>query len=78
MSLPNYPSPEIKAFGEAIMMSLYDSDIQRSMGGLGGCKSFDINNFPEEHRPYILAYIEGNLDSLAIAYAAMRTKEILA
>lgn len=72
----NYPRPDVKAFGERVMSAMYDADIQRAMGGLGGCKPFDMTNFDPDVRPYIEEYFKGGLDSLAITYAAMRTKEL--
>ncbi len=73
-TIPNYPRPEVKAFGERVSEAMYDAWIRYSMGGLGGCRDFQIEDFDEDVRPYILAYLEGNLDSVAIA--AMRTKEL--
>lgn len=75
VNLPFYPDSELKKFGEEVMSSLFDSDVQRSMAGLGGCKAFDLQNFPPEHHPYIEAYAKGNLDSLAVTFAAMRAKQ---
>jgi hypothetical protein len=71
----NYPSESVKKFGEELGMALFDADIHRALGGLGGCKHFDLNNFKEEFHPYILEYFKGNNDSCAIIYAAMKTKE---
>jgi hypothetical protein len=71
----NYPSPEVKAFGEKVTSNIFTASIQNSMGGLGGCKTFNIENFDEDVRPYIDAYIKGNNDSVAITYAAMRDME---
>lgn len=76
MTIPNYPRPEVKAFGERVNAAMYDASIRHSMGGLGGCRDFRIEDFDEDVRPYILAYLEGDLDSVAITYAAMRTKEL--
>lgn len=76
MNLPNYPSPEVKAFGERVNAAMYDASIQSSMCGLGGCREFNIDNFDEDVRPYVLEYLKGSLDSVAITYAAMRTKEV--
>lgn len=75
-TIPNYPRPEVKAFGERVSEAMYDASICHSMGGLGGCRDFQIEDFDEDVRPYILAYLEGDLDSVAITYAAMRTKEL--
>lgn len=76
VTIPNYPRPEVKAFGERVNAAMYDASIRHSLGGLGGCQDFRIEDFDEDVRPYILAYLEGDLDSVAITYAAMRTKEL--
>ena len=75
MSIKNYPSKQLKEFGEQLSESLMTASIQSSMKGLGGCDAFDINSFREEFHPYILEYLKGNCDSVAITYAAMKTKE---
>ena len=74
--IPNYPAPEVKAFGEKVSAAMYDASIRSSMGGLGGCRTFDLSDFDADVRPYIEAYLQGDLDSVAIIYAAMRTKEL--
>ena len=76
MTVPNYPHPEVKAFGERLSEAMFEASIRQSMAGLGGCKKFQIEDFEEDVRPYILAYLEGNFDSTSIIYAAMRTKEL--
>lgn len=79
MTLPNYPSPEVKEFGEKLNLALFDASVRHALGGdnLGGCKPYDLNDFNPEFRPYIKEYVEGgNNDSVAIVYAAMRTKEL--
>jgi len=76
VSLPNYPSPEVREFGERLSECLCTASIQKSMAGLGGCKPFDLSQFPPEFQPYVEAYLEGRRDSVAVTYAAMRTKEI--
>jgi hypothetical protein len=75
MTLPNYPGPAVRAFGEKVNSALYDASIQTSMGGLGGCKMFNLSEFDKDVRPYIEEYLKGNLDSVAITYAAMRSIE---
>lgn len=74
-AVPNYPSQEVKEFGERISGAMFDASIRYSMAGLGGCKEFQIEDLDEDIRIYIMACLEGNLDSVAITYAAMRTKE---
>lgn len=76
MSLPNYPSSEVKAFGELVNSAMFDASIRASMAGLGGCKELDLADFDPSVVPYVKAYLEGSLDSVAITYAAMRTKEL--
>lgn len=76
MNLPNYPSPKVKKFGERVASALMDASIRRSMHGLGGCKLYDPSDFEPDMLPYIEAFLEGNHDSAAIMYAAMRTKEL--
>ena len=76
MTTPNYPRQEVKEFGERVNAAMFDASIRQSMAGLGGCKEFRIEDFDEDVRPYILAYLEGNFDSTSIIYAAMRTKEL--
>ena len=74
-AMKNYPSPEVKAFGEKVNSAMFTASVQNSMGGLGGCKTFNIENFDEDVRPYIIAYLEEKHDSIAITYAAMRDME---
>ena len=76
MTLPNYPSPEVKEFGERVASVLMAANIRKSMSGLGGCKPYDPADFEPDMLPYIEAYFEGDHDSVAIMYAAMRTKEL--
>ena len=76
VTLPNYPCQEVKEFGERISEAMFEASIRQSMARLGGCKEFRIEDFDEEMRPYILAYLEGNFNSTSIIYAAMRTKEL--
>ena len=59
MTLPNFPSPEVKEFGEHVNEAMYDASIRMSMGGLGRCKHYDPEDFDLDVRPYIEAYFEG-------------------
>ena len=76
MNLPNYPSPEVKEFGERVANALYNADIRKAMNGIGGCNTYDLIDFDEDTHLYIEAYLRGNRDSVAIMYAAMRDKEL--
>lgn len=73
--IDNYPSPEVKAFGEQVMSALFDANIRKCMAGLGGCPDFKWEDFDASLHPFIKAYLEDGCDSVAICYAAMRTKE---
>lgn len=54
-----------------------DANIQQQMGGIGGCKTFDIRQFEEDLTPFVAGFIEsGATDSLSFIFAAMRTKEL--
>ena len=76
MTLPNYPSEEVLAFGVRVSDALFDADIRKTMEGLGGCKSYKLEDFDQDLQPYIEAYLIGNnTHSVALTYAAMRTKE---
>lgn len=76
MKPANYPGPEVKAFGEKVASALMDASIRKSMHGLGGCKPYNPEDFDADVLPYIDAYFEGDFDSVALMYAAMRTKEL--
>ena len=45
--MKNYPSENVKKFGEELGMALFDADVHRALGGLGGCKHFDLKDFKE-------------------------------
>lgn len=73
--LPHYPCDEVRAFGELVGSALFDASVRKGFAGLGGCLPYRKEDFPPETWPYIEAYLEGENDSTAITYAAMRTKE---
>lgn len=74
-NLPNYPCDRVKAFGELISSALFDASVRKDFAGLGGCPPYHKEDFPEETWPYIEAYLQSKNDSVAVMYAAMRTKE---
>ena len=76
MIIANYPNDEVKSFGERVNCALFDASCQEGFAGLGGCKEFALDNFDIDLRPYIELYLKGEDDSLAITYAAMKTKEL--
>lgn len=73
--LKNYPDAIVKDCGERLSSALMTAHIRKSMGGLGGGKVYDLCDFDQEMRPFIEAYLQGDHDSTALVYAAMKTKE---
>lgn len=73
--MKNYPSKEVQKFGEDLSEALMTATLRKSMGGLGGCKNFNIQDFHQEFQPYIQEYLKENHNSAAIIYSAMKTKE---
>jgi hypothetical protein len=45
------------------------------MGGLGGSPKLDLNDYPEELRDLIQAYLDKELCSVEAAFIAMRRAE---
>jgi hypothetical protein len=43
---------------EEFFSNCADAAIQSQMGGLGGCKHFEITSFPARFQKYILQYID--------------------
>lgn len=76
MTIENYPCDEVKKFGERISSALFNASIIKSLSGLGGCKEFSWDYFDKDLHPYIEQYLKGYHDSVAIMFAAMKTKEI--
>ena len=44
MTIPNYPRPEVKAFGERVSEAMYDASIRYSMGGLAMKSKFLLSS----------------------------------
>lgn len=75
MNLIRHLDPRVKEFGERVNSAMFDAAIRSSLGGLGGCPNFNILDFEEDVRPYVLAYLECNGNSIAITYVAMCDKQ---
>lgn len=76
MSIPNYPCYEVKKFGDEVSDALYDATCYKLMDSSWGYKTFDVTLYREELRKYIQQHIDdADNNSIAIIYAAMRTKE---
>ena len=59
------------AAGQEIAGNLTDASCRYSMAGCGGCKEFDINDFPVRNHDLITAYIEKEMLSVTAIYIAM-------
>jgi len=57
--------------GQVFMEALFDAAIQNDMGGIGGCKSFNMANFPEKFHDLIRAYLNKEMCSVEACFIAM-------
>jgi hypothetical protein len=69
------PAPEVVEVGKSLMSRLMDASARKSLGGLGGCQVFDLNDFPTEFHDLIQAYINEEVDAVEAAFIAMRRAE---
>jgi hypothetical protein len=58
--------------GDDLMAALFDASVQTSMGGVGGCKDFDLNEFPIRWHKLISAYINHEICAVTACYIAMK------
>ena len=65
-------SDEMAKEGSDFMNALTDACIHSSMGGLGGCKNFYLNNFPERWHKLITAYINNEICAVTACYIVMK------
>lgn len=66
------PSEQVVKVGQTFMSCMYDASVRKSLGGLGGCQEFDLNDFPAEFHDLILAYINEEMCSVEAVFIAMR------
>lgn len=57
--------------GNEIATCLMDASIQNQMGGIGGCKEYDLNSFPKKFHQIIERYLANHIDSVQAIYTAM-------
>lgn len=65
-----YPTEATEKFGSELMITMYDKHVTKALDG-----HVDLTDINPEFVPYVEAYLEGNNNSVAICYAAMRKKE---
>lgn len=72
-----FPSKKTITVGNDIAAHLCDASVQKALGNnkLGGCKPFDLHNFPEKYQDLIAAYINNEIDSITAIYIAMERSE---
>jgi hypothetical protein len=53
---------------ESLMSSLVDASIRKSFGdsSLGGCKPYNLTDFPTRQHKHIEMYLKGNVSSLEV------------
>jgi hypothetical protein len=68
-------SEHVAEEGSNLMTALFDASVQNSMGGIGGCKTFNINEFPERWHKLITAYLNHEICAVTACYIAMRDIE---
>jgi hypothetical protein len=61
--------------GNLFYNNLITADCRKQMGGLGGCKNYDINDYPTDQQFYIQEYIENRMCSVEAGYRYMRSIE---
>ena len=52
-------TPLMVQAGSDIAGFMMDAQIQKSLGGIGGCKQYSLTNFPEEYQPLIQEHLDG-------------------
>lgn len=62
---------EMVKAGSDMASLLCDASLQKSLGGLGGCKEFNLNDYPEEWRDSIQKYVDNKITSVEAIYKAM-------
>jgi len=61
--------------GELCSSCLYDANVENVLGGLGGCKYFDLESFPTHLHDLITAYLEGEMSGVEATYIAMHRRK---
>lgn len=60
--------------GKEIASLLVDATCQKSFGELGGCKKFNIDNYPKKYRNLIIKYINAEIESVTAIYISMENE----
>lgn len=66
---------EIIAACEQLMSDLMDAQCSYNMGGLGGCRPFNIEDFDEGRREFILRYITTSESAMSVNYHYIKSLE---
>ena len=62
----------VVAEGELIASLLVNAQVSKGMGGLGGCKEFDLSDYPARFHKLVVAYLNHEISSVTVFYIAMR------
>lgn len=60
--------------GKEIASILTEVSIRNSMKGLGGCKEFCMNDYPNKYHTLIEKYINGSSNSVEVIYLVMESE----
>lgn len=62
--------------GSEMASNLMNAQIEYTLGGAeGGCRKFDINNYPEKWHDIIMAYLTKDMQSVECIYRAMEMEK---
>ena len=65
------PTEEMIKEGEDFNSALFNASVEQCMGGLGGCKHFEITSYPASWRDLIILYVDHEKGSIELTYLAM-------
>lgn len=68
-------SDEVVKEGNDLILALFDANIEKSLGNLGGSKDFNLENYPKRFHKCIMAYLNDEIDSVTCCYYVMRNLE---
>ena len=58
--------------GNIISAMLFDASVEKALGGLGGCKTLDLETYPLPYRGIVTKYLDDEIDSVTAIYIVMQ------
>lgn len=65
----NKPTEAMIKAGNDVASELMDANMQKCLGGIGGCKKFKLSNF--KYKKIVKAHLAGEIDSVTGIWMAM-------